>query len=244
MRGGGEGAFRLAESAPVLDGCKPNSVGPRVREPEEQLSHATPGGVASRSCGEPRNQCDYYPGDSGQAAQLPVLSCTAWGFSCPGACALGGELLPRLFTLTGVAPGGLFSVTLSVAAGLRRRPPRIVRGMLPFGVRTFLQRFPAGDHPPSSWEASRSGGGESSALYTNFGPPELGKSRCARRESDTGFQPLRRVVLHANDGSVARVEWRAWCVGGGIVFVGRNGIGVARLPEGSPETLVEAVISF
>ena len=27
-----------------------------------------------------------------------VLSCTAWGFSCLGACASSGELLPRLFT--------------------------------------------------------------------------------------------------------------------------------------------------
>ena len=31
--------------------------------------------------------------------QPPVLSCTARGFSCPGACAPGGGLLPRLFTL-------------------------------------------------------------------------------------------------------------------------------------------------
>ena len=30
----------------------------------------------------------------------PVLSCTSWGFSCPGVCTPGGELLPRLFTLT------------------------------------------------------------------------------------------------------------------------------------------------
>jgi hypothetical protein len=31
---------------------------------------------------------------------FPVLSCTTWGLSCPVACAPGGELLPRLFTLT------------------------------------------------------------------------------------------------------------------------------------------------
>ena len=30
----------------------------------------------------------------------PVLSCTAWGFSCPLDCSRGGGLLPRLFTLT------------------------------------------------------------------------------------------------------------------------------------------------
>lgn len=50
--------------------------------------------------------CDYYPGAAtpegaaGQAARLPVVSCTAWGLSCPGACAPGGGLLPRRFTLT------------------------------------------------------------------------------------------------------------------------------------------------
>jgi hypothetical protein len=35
----------------------------------------------------------------------------------------------------------LFSVTLSVVAGLRRKRPRLLRGMLPCGVRTFLPRF-------------------------------------------------------------------------------------------------------
>ena len=94
---------------------------------------------------------------------LPVLSCTAWGFSCPGTCAPGGGLLPRLFTLSkglGVAdfpgrtgflknrpaqfvcniqpPGGLFSVTLSVTADFGRQRPRVLHGMLPYGVRTFL----------------------------------------------------------------------------------------------------------
>jgi hypothetical protein len=37
-------------------------------------------------------------------------------------------------------PGGLFSVTLSVAPGLRRKRPRLLRGLLPGGVRTFLSR--------------------------------------------------------------------------------------------------------
>ena len=32
-------------------------------------------------------------------AALPVLSCTAWGFSCPAARATGGGRLTRLFTL-------------------------------------------------------------------------------------------------------------------------------------------------
>ena len=37
-------------------------------------------------------------------------------------------------------PGGLFSVTLSVVPGLRRKRPRLFRGLLPGGVRTFLSR--------------------------------------------------------------------------------------------------------
>src|SRR5207302_6132761 len=32
---------------------------------------------------------------------LPVLSCTAWGFSCPAGRPAGGGLLPRLFTRSG-----------------------------------------------------------------------------------------------------------------------------------------------
>src|SRR5437588_12560517 len=36
--------------------------------------------------------------------------------------------------------GGIFSVTLSVNARLRERRPRILRGMPPYGVRTFLQQ--------------------------------------------------------------------------------------------------------
>src|SRR5437660_11843635 len=48
--------------------------------------------------------------------------------------------------------GGVFSVTLSVAAIFQLRRPRVLRGMLPYGVRTFLQ--PAfrltSDHLPSA----------------------------------------------------------------------------------------------
>src|SRR6266705_3278460 len=40
--------------------------------------------------------------------------------------------------------GGVFSVTLSVAAILQLRRPRLLRGMLPYGVRTFLQQAASG----------------------------------------------------------------------------------------------------
>src|SRR6266516_994243 len=48
--------------------------------------------------------------------------------------------------------GGVFSVTLSVATILQPRRPRFLRGMLPYGVRTFLQQaLPlTSDHLPSA----------------------------------------------------------------------------------------------
>src|SRR5438045_82686 len=45
--------------------------------------------------------------------------------------------------------GGVFSVTLSVTALLQTRRPRVLRGMLPSGVRTFLSEFLRSDHLPS-----------------------------------------------------------------------------------------------
>src|SRR5438552_8168047 len=48
--------------------------------------------------------------------------------------------------------GGVFSVTLSVDARLGERRPRVLRGMLPYGVRTFLWRtlLLTSDHLPSA----------------------------------------------------------------------------------------------
>jgi hypothetical protein len=39
------------------------------------------------------------PGDRRTGCPPPVLSCTAWGFSCRVNYFARGELLPRLFTL-------------------------------------------------------------------------------------------------------------------------------------------------
>ena len=48
--------------------------------------------------------------------------------------------------------GSIFSVTLSVTIRLREPRPRFLRGMLPFGVRTFLWPAlrPTSDHLPSA----------------------------------------------------------------------------------------------
>src|SRR5437868_13698487 len=42
--------------------------------------------------------------------------------------------------------GGVFSVTLSVSARLGERRPRVLRGMPPYGVRTFLSESFLSDH--------------------------------------------------------------------------------------------------
>jgi hypothetical protein len=57
-------------------------------------------------------------------------------------------------------PGGIFSVILSVPSGFRRPVPRILRGMLPGSVRTFLCavslaaiiRPPSGVEDRQTWE--------------------------------------------------------------------------------------------
>jgi hypothetical protein len=53
--------------------------------------------------------------------------------------------------------GGVFSVTLSVNVPFRERCPRVLRGMPPYGVRTFLQRTLrfTSDHLPSATNLSQ-----------------------------------------------------------------------------------------
>lgn len=79
---------------------KPNSVPPR--SPAGLDDHFSRAACASRSaCAVVRLLPGNCPACAGRVRRpFPVLSCTAWGLSCPGACAPGGGLLPRLFTLT------------------------------------------------------------------------------------------------------------------------------------------------
>ena len=117
-----------------IDG-KPSSVGPSLAGEAVTIIYLVaagcpatpPGRVTGRVRPKTRR---LFPGPIAGAWKRagdppPVLSCTTRGFSCPGARATGGELLPRLFTLTPAVAGqgGLFSVTLSVAAGLGRAAP-------------------------------------------------------------------------------------------------------------------------
>ena len=82
----------------------------------------------------------------------PIWPCTRWGFPCLRACAGSGGLLPHLFTLTGGSrelpavcslwhcPSARLAAwppaCIRQPAFLRR--PRRLRGIAPYGVRTFL----------------------------------------------------------------------------------------------------------
>lgn len=129
--------------------------------------HLTRGSLRAR--GAFQRACDRYPGRArdfrprpGRQPGVPVWPCTAWGLSCPGGCPPGGGLLPRLFTLAATPGrahcGGLFSVTLSIDRDFRPGPPRLFRGMLPCGVRTFLSRRSGSDHLPGNTITSFGGG--------------------------------------------------------------------------------------
>jgi hypothetical protein len=64
--------------------------------------------------------------------------------------------------------GGVFSATLSVTAILQLRRPRILRGMLPYGVRTFLWRILrfTSDHLPSARNLSQTRSKKRTADYS------------------------------------------------------------------------------
>ena len=110
--------------------------------------------------------CSQYPGPVSLARDLeraapgsPIWPCTRWGFPCLVACASSGALLPHLFTLAlrgfqisnlrSEIHGGRFVFCGTVRRDAsRRRRPRVsrpdkpgLRGIAPFGVRTFLPRF-------------------------------------------------------------------------------------------------------
>jgi len=75
----------------------------------------------------------------------PIWPCSRWGFPCLRDYSWSGGLLLHLFTLASAPKrgGGLFSVALSVNPALPGLPERIrpfgwLRGIAPYGVRTFL----------------------------------------------------------------------------------------------------------
>jgi hypothetical protein len=73
------------------------------------------------------------------------------------------------------AQGGIFSVTLSVATGFPNAPP-FSRGILPFGVRTFLSTIRSSERPHPEIDLSRCNG-QASGASGNFGVLSHGRTR-------------------------------------------------------------------
>ena len=120
-------------------GCKPNSVCPDFSgERIICLCSRYPKPVSLS-----RNAERAAPG-------FPIWPCTRWGFPCRVACASRGALLPHLFTLTGPAMRDRRFDFLwhYPSKSLSTFRPRVsqpnepgLRGIAPFGVRTFLPRL-------------------------------------------------------------------------------------------------------
>ena len=121
-------------------GCKPNSVC-ALAGGENHLSEQPVPGTRPAV----RNVERAAPGS-------PIWPCTRWGLPCLRACAQSGGLLPHLFTLTGASfeTPAVYSLwhfpsaclTAWPPACIPHRPscvgPRRLRGIAPYGVRTFL----------------------------------------------------------------------------------------------------------
>src|SRR5258707_14744827 len=89
--------------------------------------------------------CDDTRGSSGPAA-LPLFCLAPHGVfpaSRIASQAVSSYLaFSPLPVLCCQRTGGIFSVTLSVTAVFQLKRPRVLRGMPPYGVRTFLQQVP------------------------------------------------------------------------------------------------------
>ena len=145
----------VAEAPPLSDGCKPDSVQPATHAAglDGHLSRRR----GSRAGGGSLRNGDQYPEGSPLArrsGRRPDPSCSVlhrMGFFVPpclrsGRWAFTPPFHPCRPACAGV--GGMFSVTLSVGRGFRAGLPRVLRGMLPCGVRTFLSAC-ASQHKPS-----------------------------------------------------------------------------------------------
>ena len=83
------------------------------------------------------------------APRFPIWPCTRWGFPCLRACAWSGALLPHLFTLTADRSQRRSKFLWHFPSGrLAASPPACIptqllglRGIAPYGVRTFLPRL-------------------------------------------------------------------------------------------------------
>jgi hypothetical protein len=89
--------------------------------------------------------------------------------------------------------GGIFSVTLSVTAILQLRRPRVFRGMLPYGVRTFLSEFLRSDHLPSGGSYHTLAAAEKDSSRKDL-PRYFSKTAALRQQDRDQFQILSNFV--------------------------------------------------
>src|SRR5512143_3063047 len=85
--------------------CKPNSVFPAAKAGEAAISLGR--GLLLGSSDLPGSG-GRRGGRETSSLSSHIWSCSGWGLSCPRHCCRGGELLPRLFTLSPLpaqAPG-------------------------------------------------------------------------------------------------------------------------------------------
>ena len=125
------------------DGCKPNSVARFSGRRDGHLSRVT--FVARPARGAGATITRKLPGEPDRDRRSGSLLCLAphGVFRAPALARRAVGSYPAFSPLpAALRPGGgLFSVTLSVTPSFRLPPPRVLRGMLPYGVRTFLCRL-------------------------------------------------------------------------------------------------------
>lgn len=113
----------------------------------------------------------------GRAAleRFPIRSCSGWGLPCDLRCRRPGELLPRLFTLTGPPRGS--TAVRSLWHCPRGRPHQALPGTLPCGARTFLPQWSRDRLPATAWTASTPYGYGSRAARASRDFPMLDRMR-------------------------------------------------------------------
>ena len=148
-----------------VDGCKPDSVqrAACAERLDGHLSHSKPHGVAgSLRTATNTRRVSPLARRVGQAARSLLFCLAPHGVFRAPLLALGAVGFYSAFSP--LPPGlrrggGIFSVTLSVDRDFGPGPPRVLRGMLPCGVRTFLSlhalRPAESDRPPSEDTLSR-----------------------------------------------------------------------------------------
>src|SRR5690606_33791709 len=97
--------------------------GTKVSDTSERVRSRPISRVLSRAaihlgCASPRTSSDLPGSSCGHTQHSPIRSCSGWGLPCHTRYRVRGALLPHLFTLTGLASGGIFSVALSVGSRL------------------------------------------------------------------------------------------------------------------------------